>query len=125
MRAMQKIALSLLISVVAFSLFALFAFSGFFSLIESNFYDVRVRQQIAERLSATAGVLATYEKRYFTRFSAIVSQNSVKRINIVNQSAQDIFNRKNLFRRGFVKATRRKWLFSSWSIGRSKKRPGG
>ncbi len=97
MRSVQKIALSLLISVVAFTLFALFAFSGFFSFIESNFYDTRVRQQIAQHLDGAEAAVVSYRKQYFDRFKTIVGQDAIKRIDIVNQSAQDIFNRKNLF----------------------------
>ena len=97
MKAVQKVALSLLIAVVVFSLFSLFAFSGLFKLIESNFYDARVKLIVSGTLDASRIAVDAYNTANFDRFRAILADDSVKRIYSPNQSSDDIFNRSNLF----------------------------
>ena len=46
MKSSHRIALSLLISVVVFSVFAVLAFSGLFSYLETEFYNKRVSESV-------------------------------------------------------------------------------
>ncbi len=99
MKAVQKVTLSLLVAVVVFSLFSLFAFSGLFRVIESNFYDARVRSLLSSNLDADRTAIDSYNQANYSRFAAVLSNDSIRRIYSPNQSAEDIFNRANLFQK--------------------------
>ena len=99
MKAVQKVSLSLLLAVVVFSLFSLFAYSGLFRVIESNFYDARVRSLLTSNLNAARTAIDSYDQANYSRFEAILANNSVRQIYSPNQSTEDIFNRANLFQK--------------------------
>ncbi len=90
MKVTQKVLISLLISTVLFVAFAVAAFSGLFDLIDTRFYDQRVREagqailvQAQERTIAYQEQIAT-EIREFAELPAI--QNAF----LINQSREDI-----------------------------------
>ena len=99
MKAVQKVTLSLLLAVVVFSLFSLFAFSGLFRVIESNFYDARVRALLTSNLDAARSAIDGYDQANYGRFAAILTNDSIRRIYSPNQSTEDIFSRANLFQK--------------------------
>ncbi len=97
MKAVQKVALSLLIAVVVFSLFSLLAFSGLFKLVESNFYDARVSALELARLGEARGSVDGYNAGNYRLFRGILEDDSVRSVFSPNQSEDDILARENLF----------------------------
>ena len=74
----QRVALSLLISVVLFAAFTVAAFSGLFSLVETKFHQPRVVGEIEGRLGRISDAEERYFEGLFKRFGAFVSDESVR-----------------------------------------------
>ncbi|TVR03925.1 MAG: hypothetical protein EA403_05865 [Spirochaetaceae bacterium] len=97
MNTVQKIALSLLLAVLVFSGFAIAAFSGLFSYIETTFYDPRVRDSVERTLDRAADAVEMYHRTVFDRFSAALGESAVRNVYRVNQSREDIVWRDAYF----------------------------
>ncbi|MDR3200017.1 MAG: hypothetical protein LBT68_01050 [Spirochaetales bacterium] len=97
MSTVQKFSLSLLVAVVLFSAFALFAFSGLFNYIESNFYDQKVSSEIDRGLEKAAASVREFHKINFERYAAVCSGDWIRTIFLRNQSREDITTRTNVF----------------------------
>ena len=54
MRSVQRVALSLLLTVVLFSVFAFVSFTGLFDLLENGLFYENVRTRTARDVSAVA-----------------------------------------------------------------------
>ena len=93
----QKTALTLLLSVILFGAFTVFAFTGLFDLIEARFYDPSVKATITREIvrysEAVDRILTNIEER----FSSTLLEPTVRRSFLVNQSAEDIFERSRIF----------------------------
>ncbi|MCK4514145.1 MAG: hypothetical protein KAU31_02745, partial [Spirochaetaceae bacterium] len=87
----------LLISVVAFSGFAVLAWSGLFDYIETTFYLDRVQSSIQLRVERISGQVEGFHRANLDRFSAVLNQGSVRRAFEVNQAREDIVERANYF----------------------------
>ena len=74
----KKTALSLLISVIIFSLSAIFLYSGVFEKIETRFYQPAVINGIVESLNTVEKSLDEYHRMNFLRFGDFLSKESVK-----------------------------------------------
>jgi len=74
MRQSLKIAISLLISVVLFSGFAVLAFTNLFTLIEAGFFQPRVKAEVLARLASIAGAVGRYHDLNLERFSVVVGK---------------------------------------------------
>ena len=92
----QKASLSLLGSVLLFAAFAVAAFSGFFNVLESRFYDPAVTRQYGDNLSAIAKATDVWNGLNFSRFAAALDSQAIKRSFLPNLSAQDAFDRANI-----------------------------
>ncbi len=99
MSSVQKTALSLLIAVVVFSVFAIAAFSGLFEYIEARFYDQRMTQVVERRLETASIVIEEQHQRRRERFQAVLEEPAVRTTFRVNQSEADIAARAQLFGR--------------------------
>jgi len=97
MSGAQKFSLSLLISVVAFSGFAVLAWSGLFDYIETTFYLERVQSSVQLRVERISGQVEGFHRSNLDRFSAVLNQASVKRAFDVNQAREDIVERNSYF----------------------------
>ena len=58
MKTVQKVLLSLLLATVVFTAFAVAAYSGLFSLIDTRFYNQRIRSTSQAVLEETRTVVA-------------------------------------------------------------------
>ncbi len=96
MKTAQKIALSLLISVLVFGVFSVFAFSGLFDYIETTFFDPRVRQRFEDQLSSAESVSRQYHEATIQNIAGVVQNPSFRRLLRTNQSREDIVARQNL-----------------------------
>ncbi|MFP4429695.1 MAG: hypothetical protein ACLFPV_00400 [Spirochaetaceae bacterium] len=96
MKTSQKIALSLLISVLVFGAFSVLAFSGLFDYIETTFFDPRVRQRFESRLSTAESVVERYHQATIQNVAAVLESSAIRRLVRTNQSREDILARQNL-----------------------------
>ncbi|RKX79858.1 MAG: hypothetical protein DRP57_13510, partial [Spirochaetes bacterium] len=97
MRQTLKVSLSLLITLVAFAIFLVVAYTGFFSFVETGFFQPRVQDEYAKQLNAIGMGVNKYHKRNIERFSPAVKKDFVSRAFLAQQSEEDIFNRENYF----------------------------
>ena len=97
MKTAQKAALSLLITVVVFSAFSVFAFSGLFNIIETRFYNQRVTNSLYGELQTALKEVDRFNTRHITRFESILRQEHIQRSYLPNLSVEDIEKRENLF----------------------------
>lgn len=75
----KKTALSLLISVIVFSLSAIFLYSGVFEKIETRFYQPAIIKGLVENLNTVEKSLDEYHRLNFLRFGDFLSKESVKK----------------------------------------------
>ncbi len=93
MRQSLKIAISLLISIVLFGGFTVFAFSGLFNVIEAGFFYPRVQKEISSRLDSLSEKIRKYHEVNFQRFAARVDKDYVASAFEHNQTLEDISSR--------------------------------
>nr|MCR4822158.1 hypothetical protein [Treponema sp.] len=78
MNSGQKVAFSLLLSVLAFSVFTVLAFSGLFDLLEVNFYQPVVREIKEKKLQEIENAQNEYFETLIKRFDAFTRDPYVK-----------------------------------------------
>ena len=92
----KKTALSLLISVIIFSLSAIFLYSGVFEKIETRFYQPAVINGIVESLNTVEKSLDEYHRMNFLRFGDFLSKQSVK-VSFLPNPGQKAITERNGF----------------------------
>ena len=92
----KKTALSLLISVIVFSLSAIFLYSGVFEKIETRFYQPAVINGIVESLNTVEKSLDEYHRINFLRFGDFLSKESVK-VSFLPNPGQKAITERNGF----------------------------
>lgn len=73
----QKVAVSLLVSVLIFSAIAVAAFAGLFSVVEARFYQPLVVKTLEQRLQTVAEKQSEYSTTLSQRFSAFAADKNV------------------------------------------------
>ena len=73
----QKIAVSLLVSVILFAAFAVAAFAGLFSLVEARFYQPLIVKSIEQRLATVAEKEEEYSEALAQRFAAFTASKDI------------------------------------------------
>ncbi len=94
MKATQRIAASLLCSVVLFAVFAVIAFAGLFNSIESRFYQPMVSRGIESRLQKVARAQEQYSNILFKRFETFASEPSVRTLSDSRPSDEQVKERE-------------------------------
>ncbi|MBN2874040.1 MAG: hypothetical protein JXM71_03005, partial [Spirochaetales bacterium] len=89
----QKASVSLLVSTLLAAGFAAIAWSGMFSVIETRFFDERVRRSVDTAMENLVESVDGYHQGNVGRFAALLQQGFVKRSFLPNQSAEDVFER--------------------------------
>ncbi|MCL2832210.1 MAG: hypothetical protein FWD78_03480 [Treponema sp.] len=97
MTVSQKAALSLLVSVLLFAVFTVLAFTGLFNLIETSFYNPSITSSLNRELNRNAVAIDSILNSWQAKFSAALSEPSVRRSFLSNQTAEDIFERSRIF----------------------------
>ena len=95
-RTVPKIALSLLISILLFSLLAVAAYAGLFNILETRFYQPTVIKSMEDQLGSVSDAIEVWHRQNTDTFAKFVNADAVKRSLLPNQSSQDIFDRANL-----------------------------
>src|SRR6056297_2406842 len=99
MSNIQRVSISLLISIILVTAFAFLAYSGLFEYIETNFYNQRVTELYNQELEKKKSEIESFHKQYINRFSAVLSQVDVQKIYSPNWDREYIFQHNNLFER--------------------------
>jgi len=95
--APQKAALSLLIAVVLFGGFASLAFTGLFDLIEARFYNPTITASMTREMARNTEAIDEFFAAMEARFSQTLREPAVQRSFLLDQSAEDIFERSRIF----------------------------
>ena len=93
----QKVAVSLLLTIFLFTGFVVLAFSGFFSLIETRFYQPSLIKAIEENLKSISLGFSDYTDEQFLVFDSYAKNESIKSVSNPAQNAEDIAERSKLF----------------------------
>ena len=97
MTVSQKVALSLLVSVVLAAVFSVLAFTGFFNLIEARFYNPSIANSLTREVERDAQTIQSFLDELQDRFSLALGNEAVRRSFLPNQAAQDIFERTRIY----------------------------
>ena len=100
----QKVALSLLISVLAFCAFTVVAFSGLFDILEVNFYQPVVQQIKQKKIEEIAAAQNEYFDTLIRRFDAFTVNSDVKTY-VENHPADSSVRERELLRSQLLTAT--------------------
>ena len=92
----QKIAVSLLISVILFAAFTVAAFAGLFSFVEARFYQPLVVKTIEQRLKNLAEKEEEYSEVLNQRFAAFAAKKETASYATATPTVSDQKNRTNL-----------------------------
>ena len=97
MRQSLKIALSLLVSLLIFSAFAVLSFTHLFDILETAFFQPRIVEEKTKQLTALAGRIERYHQDNIERFAPLLEKRFVSAAFLAQQSQEDIFDRTNTF----------------------------
>jgi len=92
-----KSALSLLISLFLIAGVAVIAYTGLYDLIETRFYNPSISGSISREVAKDTELIQDYLSELQNRFSSTLSDSSVSRSFLSNQSSSDIFARSRIF----------------------------
>src|SRR6056297_131252 len=97
MSNIQRVSISLLISIILVTAFAFLAYSGLFEYIETTFYNQRVTELYEQELLKKKTAIEDFHHQYQSRFSATLSQVDVQKVYSPNWDREYIFQHNNLF----------------------------
>ena len=100
----QKVAFSLLISVLAFCAFTVVAFSGLFDLLEVNFYQPVVQDIKQKKIEEIASAQNEYFKTLMKRFDSFTRNDDVKTY-VDTRSSDSVAKRREILRTQLLEAT--------------------
>ena len=92
MKTSQKIAISLLLTVLLGGIGTFLAFSGLFDYVETRFYQNKLQEQIILDLDTLKKGSLAFEETLSLQFSSLLDNPFIRRNFIPNQSQEDIFN---------------------------------
>ena len=98
MATLQKIAISFLVSVLLFGVFAVFAFTGLFDLLEARFYNPSITASITRDCARKAEIADNFFEEMVERFSEPLRTQAVRRSFLSNQISGDILERERIFK---------------------------
>lgn len=97
MNTLQKVAFSLIITVVLFSIFIFIGFTGLFSVLETKFYNKRIEQVYIQRVEEEAKQIEIYNNENKERFLSILKDIDIQKIFTSQWDEQYILKLHNLF----------------------------
>ncbi|MFO7729690.1 MAG: hypothetical protein R6V86_02890 [Spirochaetia bacterium] len=97
MSNIQRVSISLLISIILVTAFAFLAYSGLFEYIETTFYNQRVTELYGQELQQKKRAIEDFHHQYQNRFAAALTQVDVQKVYSPNWDREYIFQHTNLF----------------------------
>ena len=101
----QKVAVSLLISVLLFAAFAVSAFAGLFSFVEARFYEPVVIRTIEQKLSDIEREEEQYSQTLLQRFASFTQEKSVQTFVLSRPTEKEVKERTDLAGKLFVETS--------------------
>jgi hypothetical protein len=93
----RKAALSLLISMLLFAVFTVFAFTGLFDLVDARFYNPAVARALDREIDADAQIIEEFFTELRIRFAATLDDGAVRRSLLADLESEDIVRRASLY----------------------------
>ena len=97
MKTSQKVAISLLLTVLLGGAGTFLAFSGLFDYVEARFYQSKLQTQILLDLEKLKEGALSFEESLSLQFSSLLDNPFIRRNFIPNQSQEDIFSTEDGF----------------------------
>ena len=97
MTTSQKASISLLISFLLFGVFAFFAFTGLFNLLETRFYNPSVTAYFNRENARNAEAADIFLQTMKDRFSESLRTNETRRSFLVDRRPEDVLARSRMF----------------------------
>jgi hypothetical protein len=97
MKLSLKIALSLLIAIIIFTVFFIIASSGLFKVVESVFYIPRIKAEFSNSIERIVSEIEKYHQAVFSRFRSILKNDFISSAFLQNQNNTDAIQRDNAF----------------------------
>ncbi|MDR1636765.1 MAG: hypothetical protein LBR93_05450, partial [Treponema sp.] len=92
-----KAALCFLISILLFAGFTVLAYTDLFDLIETRFYNPSVTRSSGRKIGEDAEVIGNFLSDLQARFAASLGEDAVRNSFLLNQRAEDIFERSRIY----------------------------
>ncbi|TVR69441.1 MAG: hypothetical protein EA427_08520, partial [Spirochaetaceae bacterium] len=89
MKIVQKILISLLLAVLVFTGFAVAAYSGLFDILDTRFYNQRVRDNALQLLEEARAETEAYQRELREAIGAYGSLPAMRNVFLINQSRED------------------------------------
>lgn len=90
MNILKKIALSLLMTVVLFSVFVFIGYTGLFLMLETKFYNKHVEQIYREQVQSEVNEINAYVKENKIRFRTVLDDLDIQKF-ILHNGMKNIF----------------------------------
>jgi hypothetical protein len=97
MSLLQRIILSLLVSIILFSAFVVVVFTGLFDVVEARFYNPRVIKGINREITENARAADALLNELRDRFTGTLTAEAVRRSFLPNQAREDILERARIY----------------------------
>ena len=110
MTTLHKAAVSLLISAILFGIFALFAFTRLFDILEARFYNPAIIEHATRDLSHNAEVAERFVADMQNLFTEALRTDEVKRIFLARQNESDILTSSNALSNLMEKFSGIQWI---------------
>jgi len=102
MKSIQKVLISLLISMVAAGFFYLAGIFGLFETLEYIFYENRIQDRVTNELARTETLLTQFERDISHRTEDILQQPAFRQAFLINQTANLIQQRRQIIQESFT-----------------------
>ena len=98
MNILKKIAFSLLMTVVLFSVFIFIGYTGLFVVLETKFYNKHAEQIYKERVQKESDYINTYIDENKQRYKAVLNDLDIQKIYTSQWDEKYILKLHNLFK---------------------------
>jgi hypothetical protein len=92
-----KAAISFFVSMLLFAGFTVLAYTDLFDLIETRFYNPSVARSSSRKAAEDAKAIGVFLAELQARFAASLEEEAVRDSFILNQQAEDIFERSRMY----------------------------
>jgi len=96
MRTSQRIILTVITAVLITGGFALVAYTGFFRLLETDFFSSRVASDQRVRLGSISDSILLWNQENLSRFDALAKDRNMQSVFSISQRQEEIFYRAQL-----------------------------
>ena len=96
MTIIKKAAISLIITLILFSVFTIISYFTLFDFIESKFFNKKILTEVENRIENIRDLIEEYKSNRIELLSAVSNESAIRNSFLINQSREDIFRRENI-----------------------------